>query len=110
MKIFICKSKIILTKIELPKVKFIGDRFMCLNNNLTTIKLPDVENIGDDIQSYAAIRFLPKIDYYIEREKLDLFLPSKKEQVITKGIDKYSNIFLYKSKLDFLSIRIQKSP
>ena len=41
------------------------------------------ENIGDDIQSYAAMRFLPKVDYYIEREKLDLFLPKKKEQVVT---------------------------
>lgn len=47
------------------------------------ITFKDTENIGDDIQSYAAIRFLPKIDYYMEREKLDLFLPSKKEQVIT---------------------------
>lgn len=31
------------------------------------------ENIGDDIQSYAAKRFLPRVDYYIEREAMDLF-------------------------------------
>lgn len=43
----------------------------------------ETENIGDDIQSYVAIKYLPKIDYYIEREKLDLFVPKKKEQVIT---------------------------
>ena len=43
----------------------------------------DTENIGDDIQSYVAIRFLPQIDYYIEREELDLFVPDKKEQVVT---------------------------
>jgi len=47
------------------------------------ITYKDTENIGDDIQSYVAIRFLPKIDYYIEREELDLFVPSKKEQVVT---------------------------
>lgn len=48
---------------------------------LVTFK--DTENIGDDIQSYVAIRFLPKIDYYIEREKLDLFIPKKKEYILT---------------------------
>ena len=41
------------------------------------ITYKDTENIGDDIQSYVAIRFLPKIDYYIEREKLYLFVPKK---------------------------------
>lgn len=39
------------------------------------------ENIGDDIQSYAAMKQLPKIDYFIEREELDTFLPSKDEYV-----------------------------
>lgn len=47
------------------------------------ITFQNTENIGDDIQSYVAIRFLPKIDYYIEREKLDLFFPKKQEQVLT---------------------------
>lgn len=32
-------------------------------------------NIGDEIQSIAARRFLPKIDYYINREQLSLFRP-----------------------------------
>lgn len=31
------------------------------------------ENIGDDIQSYAAKRFLPTVDYVIDREALDTF-------------------------------------
>lgn len=31
------------------------------------------ENIGDDIQAYAAKRFLPQIDYIIDREELDVF-------------------------------------
>lgn len=31
------------------------------------------ENIGDDIQSYAACRFLPSVDYIIDRESLDTF-------------------------------------
>lgn len=47
------------------------------------ITYKDTENIGDDIQSYVAIRFLPKVDYYLEREELDRFVPNKKEQIIT---------------------------
>lgn len=31
------------------------------------------ENIGDDIQAYAAKRFLPQTDYIIDREELDTF-------------------------------------
>ena len=27
----------------------------------------ETDNIGDDIQAYAAERFLPKVDYYIDR-------------------------------------------
>lgn len=41
------------------------------------------DNIGDYIQSYAGIRFLPSIDYYVEREALDCFVPEKKEYVAT---------------------------
>jgi hypothetical protein len=41
----------------------------------------ETSNIGDDIQSYAAMRFLPRIDYLIDRERLDLFTPNDKEQV-----------------------------
>lgn len=36
-------------------------------------------NIGDDILSYAAKQFLPQVDYYIDREETDLFLPETKE-------------------------------
>lgn len=31
------------------------------------------QNIGDEIQSIAAMRFLPKVDYYLHRERLDQF-------------------------------------
>ena len=41
------------------------------------------QNIGDDIQSYAAIKYLPQIDYYIEREALNEFVPEKNEIVTT---------------------------
>jgi len=41
----------------------------------------DTDNIGDDIQTYAAIRFLPHIDYYIDREDLNCFIPEEKEYV-----------------------------
>ena len=41
----------------------------------------ETDNIGDDILSYAAMRFLPRIDYIIDRENLDIFVPEKKEYV-----------------------------
>lgn len=47
------------------------------------IYFKETENLGDDIQTYAAIKFLPKIDYVIEREKLCTFLPDKNEMITT---------------------------
>lgn len=41
----------------------------------------ETENIGDDIQTYVAKRFLPHIDYFIDREHLNCFIPEKKEYV-----------------------------
>lgn len=38
-------------------------------------------NIGDDIQAYATARFLPGIDYYIDRENIDSFTPENDEPV-----------------------------
>ena len=40
-------------------------------------------NIGDDIQSYAAARLLPSVDYYIDRESIDSFKPEGNEIVNT---------------------------
>lgn len=39
------------------------------------------DNIGDDIQTYTAVRFLPHIDYHIDREDLNCFVPKEKEHV-----------------------------
>ena len=41
----------------------------------------DTDNIGDDIQTYAAYRILPSVDYVIDREHLQEFIPDKKESV-----------------------------
>ena len=41
----------------------------------------ETDNIGDDIQTYTAIRFLPHIDYYVDREDLNCFMPENKEYV-----------------------------
>lgn len=41
----------------------------------------DTENIGDDIQSYAAACLLPEVNYYIEREHMDVFRPKEEEPV-----------------------------
>lgn len=43
----------------------------------------ETRNIGDDIQAYAAKRFLPKIDYYVDRNHLDEFVPDTNERVAT---------------------------
>lgn len=39
-------------------------------------------NIGDDFQSYAAARFLPHIDYLINRETIDEFQSENHEDVV----------------------------
>lgn len=41
------------------------------------------DNIGDDIQTYAAIKYLPHIDYCIDREALSCFVPNEREYVST---------------------------
>lgn len=41
----------------------------------------NTENIGDDIQSYAAACLLPEVNYYIEREHMDVFRPKEEEPV-----------------------------
>lgn len=43
----------------------------------------ETENIGDDIQSYAAACLLPEVNYYIEREHMDVFRPKEDEPVNT---------------------------
>ncbi len=41
----------------------------------------NTDNIGDDIQTYVAKKFLPHIDYFIDREDLNCFIPNEKEYV-----------------------------
>ncbi len=43
----------------------------------------DTRNIGDDIQAYVTKRFLPRVDYYIDRNHIDEFVPEKEEKVAT---------------------------
>lgn len=38
-------------------------------------------NIGDDILSYAGKQFLPQVDYCIDREEMDLFIPGEDDFV-----------------------------
>lgn len=39
------------------------------------------QNVGDDIQEYAMEKFLPHLDYVIDREHLDSFYTSTGEKV-----------------------------
>ncbi len=41
------------------------------------------ENLGDDVQSYAGKKYLPQIDYLVEREEISSFIPNEKEKVAT---------------------------
>lgn len=41
----------------------------------------NTSNIGDDILSYAGKQFLPRVDYCIDREEMDLFIPNEDEFV-----------------------------
>ena len=52
------------------------------------------KNIGDDIQSYAAAQLLPQVDYYIEREHLDVFRSNEQEavNVIVNGWMMYNKL------------------
>ncbi len=43
----------------------------------------DTENIGDDVQSYVASKYLPRVDYIIDRDDVTSFIPKKKEYVAT---------------------------
>lgn len=52
------------------------------------------DNFGDDVQTYAASRLLPKVDYFIDREELDSFCSENHEKVYTifNGWFLYNNI------------------
>lgn len=41
------------------------------------------ENIGDDVQTYAAEKYLPRVDYIIDRDDVTSFIPEEKEYVAT---------------------------
>ena len=47
------------------------------------IVFKETTNIGDDIQSYAAMKQLPRVDYFIERESLNEFISNDNEKVKT---------------------------
>ena len=47
------------------------------------IMYKDTENIGDDVQSYVATKYLPRIDYIIDRDNVTAFVPDEKEYVAT---------------------------
>lgn len=45
----------------------------------------ETENIGDEIQSIAARRFLPTVDELIDRDRLGEYAPSEEIKLITNG-------------------------
>jgi hypothetical protein len=49
------------------------------------LKFDGTQNLGDEIQSIAAKRFLPRIDAWVDRERLDEFRASKPHKIILNG-------------------------
>lgn len=47
------------------------------------IMYKDTENIGDDVQTYVAEKYLPRVDYIIDRDNVTGFIPNEKEYVAT---------------------------
>lgn len=47
------------------------------------IMYKDTENIGDDVQTYVAERFLPRVDYIIDRDNVTSFVPNEQDYVAT---------------------------
>ena len=45
----------------------------------------ETENIGDEIQSIAARRFLPSVDAYIDRDRLGEYCPDEETKIIANG-------------------------
>lgn len=52
------------------------------------------DNLGDDIQSYATMQHLPRVDYIIERENMSAFVPNDRNKVavIMAGWFLYSHL------------------
>jgi hypothetical protein len=42
-------------------------------------------NLGDEIQTIAALRFLPRVDAWVDRERLDEFSSSTPHKIILNG-------------------------
>ena len=41
------------------------------------IMYKDTENIGDDVQTYVAEKYLPRVDYIIDRDNITSFVPKE---------------------------------
>lgn len=57
---------------------FIGRRFAALNYRGTG-------NIGDEIQTVSALRFIPRVDAWVDRERLDEFARWRTHKIILNG-------------------------
>lgn len=65
------------------------------------------DNIGDDIQTYATLKYLPKVDYIIDREEVNNFDSKARVKAILNGWFMYNNINWPPSKnLDILPISL----
>jgi len=67
----------------------------------------ETDNIGDDIQSLAAEQFLPKVDYYIQRDRIGYFKSRHKVHVIMNGWFLHK-IFHFKNSKNYLKHALHK--
>lgn len=56
----------------------------------------DTDNIGDDIQTFATARFLPQVDYVIDRENISGFVPEHDCEVVKVIMNGWYNHHKYR--------------
>lgn len=49
------------------------------------LRYGDTTNLGDEIQTIAVLRFLPRVDMWADREELDRFTANRKHKIILSG-------------------------
>ena len=68
------------------------------------------DNLGDEIQSIAASRFLPRIDYYVCREELNVFHAEKVKIILNGWFMSFPDNFPPTDKIDPLLISFYINP
>ena len=88
-----------LKELELPKVKKLGDSFLCNNDSLTKISLPEVEEIGDGFLYYNKI--INGVDLPKLKKISDSFLCNNDSltKISLPEVEEIGDFFLYSNEI-----------